>query len=64
MGASISDFEIDDTRNTNSFFFLTVGPQISFVNSLYKLFEPRHDKKYKVTVRPAKTQISLGIRPV
>ena len=28
------------------------------------LFDPRHDKTNKVTVRPAKTQISLGIRPV
>ena len=28
------------------------------------LFEPRHDKTNKVTVRRAKTQISLGIRPV
>ena len=26
--------------------------------------EPRHDKTNKVTVRPAKTRISLGIRPV
>ena len=26
--------------------------------------EPRHDKTNKVSVRPAKTQISLGIRPV
>ena len=26
--------------------------------------EPRHDKTKKMTVRPAKTQISLGIRPV
>ena len=26
--------------------------------------EPRHDNTNKVTVRPAKTQISLGIRPV
>ena len=25
---------------------------------------PRHDKTNKVSVRPAKTQISLGIRPV
>ena len=31
---------------------------------LLSLFEPRHDKTNKVTVRPAKTQISLGIRPV
>ena len=28
------------------------------------IFEPRHDKTNKVTVRPVKTQISLGIRPV
>ena len=26
------------------------------------LFEPRHDKTNKMSVRPAKTQISLGIR--
>ena len=29
-----------------------------------KKFEPRHDKTNKVTVHPAKTQISLGIHPV
>ena len=29
-----------------------------------KLLEPRHDKTKKVTVRPAKTRINLGIRPV
>ena len=28
------------------------------------LFEPRHDKTNKMSVHPAKTQISLGIRPV
>ena len=28
------------------------------------LFEPPHDKTNNVVVRPAKTQISLGIRPV
>ena len=27
-------------------------------------YEPRHDKTNKVSVRPAKTQISLGIHPV
>ena len=26
--------------------------------------EPRHDKTNKMGVRPAKTQVSLGIRPV
>ena len=28
------------------------------------VYEPRHDKTNKMTVRPAKTQISLGIRTV
>ena len=28
------------------------------------IYEPRHDKTNKMSVRPAKTQISLGIRPV
>ena len=27
-------------------------------------FQPRHDKTNKMSVRPAKTQISLDIRPV
>ena len=27
-------------------------------------YEPRHDKTNKMTVRQAKTRISLGIRPV
>ena len=30
----------------------------------YQQFELRHDKTNKVSVRPAKTQISLGICPV
>ena len=30
----------------------------------YPLYELQHDKTNKVAVRPAKTQISLGIRPV
>ena len=33
-------------------------------NSQKKKNEPRHDRTNKVTVRPAKTQISLGICPV
>ena len=31
---------------------------------MLQIYEQRHDKTNKVTVRPAKTQISLGIRPV
>ena len=30
----------------------------------YIINEPRHDKTTKMSVRPAKTPISLGIRPV
>ena len=38
----------------------------SFLNSLRKAksFELPHDKTNKLAVRPAQTQISLGIRPV
>ena len=31
---------------------------------LHDRFEPSHEKTNKMTVRPAKTQISLGIHPV
>ena len=30
----------------------------------WTIYEPRHDKTNKMSVRPAKTQISVGIRPV
>ena len=33
-------------------------------NSMMLTNEPQHDKTNKLTVRPAKTQISLGIHPV
>ena len=33
-------------------------------HSSLEKYEPRHDKTNKMSVRPAKTQISLGIRPV
>ena len=32
--------------------------------NLLSEFEPPHDKTNKLAVRPAKTQINLGIRPV
>ena len=35
-----------------------------FTHSLSLLCEPRHNKTNKMSMRPAKTQISLGIRPV
>ena len=31
---------------------------------VFNKFEPRHDKTNKMSVRPAKTQISLGVCPV
>ena len=31
---------------------------------IVSIYEPRHDKTNKMSVRPAKTKISLGIRPV
>ena len=34
------------------------------LQTLHVTIEPRHDKTNKVAVHPAKTQISLGIRPV
>ena len=42
---------------------MTINHQTS-VFYLQLTLERRHDKNNKVTVRPAKTQISLGIRPV
>ena len=36
----------------------------SYSSWVKSIFEPRHDKTNKVSVRPAKTQISLGIHPV
>ena len=48
---------INATSNSNSYKLL----KTKFERSPY---EPRHDKTNKLSVRPAKTQISLGIRPV
>ena len=42
-------------RNDSTFFDL--GKQ-------FRRYEPSHDKTNKMSVRPAKTQISMGIRPV
>ena len=33
-------------------------------NEALGTYEPRHDKTNKMSVRPAKTQISLSIRPI
>ena len=34
-----------------------------YINKIKMKIEPQHDKTNKMTVRPAKTQISLGIGP-
>ena len=39
-------------------------PTQSWRPVLRSTFEPHHEETNKMTVRPAKTQISLGIRPV
>ena len=39
-------------------------PYVDYERVGKKEFEPRHDKTNKMSVRRAKTQISLGIRPV
>ena len=36
----------------------------SFVGRQHPLYEPPHVKTNKMTVRPAKTRINLGIHPV
>ena len=61
-------------NNHYGFFFLPTFPSTIAFQLKYALFyqfnvktstsEPRHDKTNKMSVRPAKTQISLGIRPV
>ena len=38
--------------------------QINVITMLGRTKKPPHDKTNKMTVRPEKTQISLGIRPV
>ena len=41
-----------------------VAEQLQYLYYRKGRYEPRHDKTNKVTVRPAKIQIILGIRPV
>ena len=50
---------------------VTVGPVAALwttekesITDEHILYEPRHEKTNKGVVRPAQTQISLGIRPV
>ena len=57
-------------RRYSSIFPLTLHLLRSFIQSKIcwvsqaGWYEPRHDKTNKMTVRPEKNQISLGIRPV
>ena len=46
-------------------FFSTIQPSDLYNAAVrVKIIEPRFDKTNKMSVRPAKTQVSLGIRPV
>ena len=54
-----------DLASFGSYFRLHISAERNSHYDLMKAsYEPRHDKTNKMTVRPAKTQISLGIRPV
>ena len=44
--------------------WVSLGMRPFSTKSKCKQFEPRHDKTNKMSVHPAKTQISLGIHPV
>ena len=60
----------DEADSIEAEYIKNLQQQIYFLeletNYLYpcRQYEPRHDKTNKMSVRPAKTQISLGIRPV
>ena len=41
-----------------------VTSRCKVIHSALYLNEPPHDETNKISVRPAKTKISLGIRPV
>ena len=60
---------IESQKNINSYIYIFIllfdCLNVIFENIYHSsIFEPRHDKTNKVTVRPVKTQISLGIRSV
>ena len=58
------------TNDVHQYFILKSVSDFTFAIHLDILYaymciiEPSHDKTNKMSVRPAKTQISLGIRPV
>ena len=45
-------------------FLYQANPVRHYLCITFKTVEPRHDKTNRMSVRPANTQISLGIRPV
>ena len=63
LGRAITTLPNTNTCNwTRTAELASVGLSLCYPSS--SLFEPPHDKTNKMAVRPAKTQISLGIRPV
>ena len=57
----INETEIKSARPYCSSVILSTCVWYIWINTVHEL---RHDKTNKMSVRPAKTQISLGIRPV
>ena len=60
-----SDENIEVPGYKSVYIFIAADTKLvlSYLESLCLTNEPRNDKTNKVTVRPAKTQISLDIRP-
>ena len=72
LGNKCSTLTDDESRTDRKTLNLCLTMMITEINKdsragldqSTRIFEPRHDKTNKMSVRPAKTQISLGIRPV
>ena len=61
----LSQNQLQSPYNTFNLNIILIPFYLAFPISIHPTaYEPRHDKTNKMSVRPAKTQISLGIRPV
>ena len=64
VAKSIIKFKLSEIKKTLKGMIKIIVRQTSGMALYANSFEPRHDKTNKMAVHPAKTQISLGIRPV
>ena len=62
----IEIFELPFFSNAGRYFVIPSKPLYYYYPRMtwWNTIEPQHDKTNKLSVRPAKTQINLGIRPV